>query len=598
MCLIVHFRPGAFGGAFFLAVYLTWFFLARAFILPVKWQFVRGVARSIACCHARFLLICYFLRFYPQSVNNCLKFQCIVTCVCLNFMPLRFYLFFILFCVAGFRLSASELSLRSAVVTALEHNLDLRVSTYTPANALDSVVVQEAQFDPTFYTSASLSERQSAAASSSLDSASIPESETRGLEAGVTQSFSTGASVTLDSSISRSASNNNAARNPDYSSDVGVSITQPLLKDAWSTVNLAPLARAKVTAERSLFILRSDVLDLLLETELAYWNLAYARESRELALSSLELAQNLLDENRERERLGLVTRLEVLQAEAELSGQQEAIIEAERDIEDAEDALRRAMGQANFLENLSEDALVVADLPEVVEPLRPMQRVVQDTVTYDVDAKAQELQVELERIDRILAQDETRPDLDLSAGLTYLGRDDQGSAAYRGAYEASGYNWNLGLKLSMPWGFREARAEARQAERNLEQAKLQLYNIKQEKALAARNAWRSAQASLKRIEVARATMLLNQEAFEQERARYGSGLVPYRSVLEAQRDYDAAKSNYLSSLIETLRARARLSRVDGTLLSRNGFDWDEISPYTQVTVPNIDFELNPATTRP
>jgi outer membrane protein TolC len=544
------------------------------------------------------LLICYFLRFYPQNVNNCLKFQCIVTCVCLNSMPLRFYLFFILFCVAGFRLSASELSLRSAVVTALEHNLDLRVSTYTPANALDSVVVQEAQFDPTFYTSASLSERQSAAASSSLDSASIPESETRGLEAGVTQSFSTGASVTLDSSISRSASNNNAARNPDYSSDVGVSITQPLLKDAWSTVNLAPLARAKVTAERSLFILRSDVLDLLLETELAYWNLAYARESRELALSSLELAQNLLDENRERERLGLVTRLEVLQAEAELSGQQEAIIEAERDIEDAEDALRRAMGQANFLENLSEDALVVADLPEVVEPLRPMQRVVQDTVTYDVDAKAQELQIELERIDRILAQDETRPDLDLSAGLTYLGRDDQGSAAYRGAYEASGYNWNLGLKLSMPWGFREARAEARQAERNLEQAKLQLYNIKQEKALAARNAWRSAQASLKRIEVARATMLLNQEAFEQERARYGSGLVPYRSVLEAQRDYDAAKSNYLSSLIETLRARARLSRVDGTLLSRNGFDWDEISPYTQVTVPNIDFELNPATTRP
>ena len=39
----------------------------------------------------------------------------------------------------------------------------------------------------------------------------------------------------------------------------------------------APLARAKVTAERSLFELRSDVLDLVLNTEIAYWNLAYTR---------------------------------------------------------------------------------------------------------------------------------------------------------------------------------------------------------------------------------------------------------------------------------------------------------------------------------
>jgi outer membrane protein TolC len=523
----------------------------------------------------------------------------------INVMTPHFNQFIFLFTIAHLSLSvqgeelheqlhvgqAEPLQLRGVIATALEHNLDLRISSYAPANALDSVVVQEAQFDPSFYGDASLSESQSAASSSSLDSASIPESEDRSLDVGVEKLLITGATVTLESEIDRSSSNNNAARNPDYSADVGISITQPLWKDAWSTVNLAPLARAKVTAERSLFVLRSDVLDLMLETELAYWNLAYTRADRALTASSLELAENLLEENRERERLGLVTRLEVLQAEAELSAQQEAIIEAERAIEDAEDALRRAMGNVDFMEALTEP-MIVADLPETMDALRPMQDVVKDTVINDVDAKAQELQIELERIDHILAQDETRPDLDLSGSVSYLGRDEAGGAAYRGAYDARGYDWSLGLEFSMPWGFREARAEARQAARDLEQATLELYDIKQEKALAARNAWRSAHASLMQIEVSRSTMLLNQEAFEQERARYGSGLVSYRSVLEAQRDYDSAKSNYLSSLIEALRARARLSRVDGTLLARNGFDWDTVAPYTQVSAPLSDSEFN------
>ena len=142
----------------------------------------------------------------------------------------------------------------------------------------------------------------------------------------------------------------------------------------------------------------------------------------------------------------------------------------------------------------------------------------------------------------------------------------------------------------MPWGFRDARARARQAERALESATLQLYSIKQEKALAARNAWRSASAGFKRIEVTRASVVLNEEAFEQERARYGSGLVPYRSVLEAQRDYDRAKSNYLQSIIEALRATVRLSRVDGTLLARNGLDWNAVEPFTQLTAPTVDLD--------
>jgi len=503
----------------------------------------------------------------------------------------RSYIIFISLVLAAGALLAedSELPLRTAIASALEHNLGLRIATYEPANARDSIEAEEAQFDSSLFGSASLQERQSAASSSALDKAAIPESEARRARAGVDKRFSTGATVTVDSAITRSSSNNNAARNPDYGADVGLSIRQPLLKDAWATVNLAPLARAKVTAERSMFELRSEVLDLVLETEIAYWNLAYARADRALTASSLALAENLLEENDERERLGIVTPLEVLQAEAEVLNQQEAIIQADRVIEDAEDDLRRAMGQTDFVETIT-DQVVVSSLPATMETLRPIDAVVKDTVLSDVDAKVQERLVEVERIDRILAQDATQPDLDLTGGVTYLGRDTDGETAYRGAYDANGYDWNVGLEIRMPWGFRAARARARQAERNVERATLRLYDIKQQKALAARKAWRSASAGLKRIEVTRASMALNEEAFEQERAHYGSGLVPYRNVLEAQRDFDRAKGNYLRSLIETLRASVRLSRVDGTLLARNGLNWDVLAPYTQLTEPTVELD--------
>jgi len=503
----------------------------------------------------------------------------------------------ILLITSGLHGASGEISLREAIASALEHNLGLRISTYAPANALDSVEIEEAQFDPELFGNASLQERRSAASGSKLDSASVPQSENRRTRAGVDKRFATGATATVDSSISRSASNNNAARNPDYGSDVGLSIRQPLLQGAWTTVNLAPLARAKVNAERSLFELRSDILDLLLQTEIAYWDLAYARADRGLIASSLELAENLLEENRERERLGLVTPLEVLQAEAEVLNQQENIIQAERRIEDSEDTLRRAMGRTDFIREIK-DGVYVSALPETLGPLRPLDAVVVDTVRNDADAQAQERRIEVERINRILAEDATRAELDLTGGVTYLGRDSDGETAYRGAYNADGYDWNVGLEVRMPWGFREARARARQAGRNEEQATLRLYDIKQEKALAARNAWRSANTGLKRIEVTRTALRLNAEAFEQERARYGSGLVAYRSVLEAQRDFDQARSNYLASVIETLRAVVRLSRVDGTLLSRNGLDWDAVEPYTQVTAPTVELEAAPSTDTP
>ncbi|MFW6217524.1 MAG: hypothetical protein ACOC4K_00880, partial [Verrucomicrobiota bacterium] len=125
--------------------------------------------------------------------------------------------------VAGAAADGPDLSLQEAVDRALAHNLGLMISRYQPANAIDDVVIEESAFDFQLFGSTSTSESRPAARTSALDDA---PSEDRRARVGTDKLFSTGATVTLDSSINRSASNNNAARNPDYSSDVGLSLRQ------------------------------------------------------------------------------------------------------------------------------------------------------------------------------------------------------------------------------------------------------------------------------------------------------------------------------------------------------------------------------------
>lgn len=478
------------------------------------------------------------------------------------------------------RVEEPVLTLQEAIDQALASNLGLITERYTPANAIDDIEVEESAFDFELFGSTSLGKNEAAASGSSLDSADVPQSENRNAGAGVDKRFSTGATVTLDSNISRNTSNNNSVRNPDYSSDVGINLRQPLMKDAWSTINLAPIARARASAKESTFEFRSNVLDVLVDTEIAYWNLAFARAAHELIASNLTLAENLLEESRERNRLGLVTPLDVLQAETELVNQQEDLILSNRAIADAQDALRRAMGNASFSQTLDEE-LFVRQLPLDAPQLRPLASVVADTIASDSDAKAQAQRVEVQRINKLLADDQTRPDLDLVGRLRYLGRDDNGPDSHQGAFEGDGYDWRVGLEIRFPWSFREARARARQADRNLERSKVQLYDIKQEKALAARTAWRAVEAGRARLDVTGKALSLNLQSFEQERARYGEGLIPYRTVLEAQRDLDTARRNQLSAMIETKRAIARLSRVDGTILTRNGFSWENVDALAQ-----------------
>src|SRR5207247_8821751 len=88
---------------------------------------------------------------------------------------------------------------------------------------------------------------------------------------------------------------------------------------------------------------RQTVMDTLSAAEKAYWDLNFALMNLKTGQAALQLAQDFLDQNRIKVRVGTLAPIEITQAEAQVADREEAVIVAENQVRTAEDGLRRVM---------------------------------------------------------------------------------------------------------------------------------------------------------------------------------------------------------------------------------------------------------------
>lgn len=464
------------------------------------------------------------------------------------------------------------LPLRDAIHRALEHNLSLGIARLNPLIAEEAVVIEEAAFDFSLFGSANYMRRDRPVAT---DVTQGTETTTRRYAFGARQPFSTGTSVIAETALVER--DTNAAQAIDTrDAEFTLGVNQSLWRGFGREVNLAQLRRARIGSEAERLRFRNAILDVLAQTETGYWQLAYAYRNRNLRESSIRVAESLLEETRERERLGLATRLDVLQARANLAERREDILIAQQEVEAAHDRLLSLIGALD--ESLALDATQrVSDLPQRFSDLPEFAAVWRRALDQNPETLIQESVLEQRRLDRVVARDRTRPTVDLSAGVGLLGVDiDDRWNAYESALQRDGHFWRVGIEFNMPWGFAAERAELRRTERRIEQEEIRLVELKQSLLEQTRRAWRQLRTSEERFTAANLTLELQEESFEQERSRYETGLSTFRSVLESQRDLDNARASQLRAVIERIRAEVDLNRIDGTLLDRHGFSWDEV----------------------
>ncbi len=473
------------------------------------------------------------------------------------------------------------LPLEQAIANALAYNLNLRVQQIDPVVAELNVVTQEAAFDPNLFSRASVS--QSDQASTSAEGAEqASRSDSRSYSAGVAKRLVTGATVTASTALNRS---DGSSFNSDLNqfvggrlterASLGLQLSQPLLRGRGRDVSLAPLRRAQSQERNARFELRNAVAELLQLTENAYWRLADAYARRALRQTNLQLAEKLVEENSERERLGLFTQLEVLQAQASLAQRREEIIRAEQAITEAADNLQAAMGLLD--EQLSISARpVVSELPTPPASDRPFDTVVLTALERNFDTAIQlEILYQLEQ-DLLLARDSHRPELDLTLAGAYNGLSPEDArSAYDQALQRRGEDWNVSLGFSLPWGRRATAANLQRADLRIDQAEIRLAAIKQDLLREVRTAWRNARTATEQLAAATQVVALQQASFEQQSALFEQGRSTFRQLLEAQRDLDNAQLAFYDAKLGATEAQIALARAEGTLLERHAISWDE-----------------------
>jgi outer membrane protein TolC len=459
------------------------------------------------------------------------------------------------------------LPLQQVIQTAVQHNLSLRSSQLDPIDADARLRAENAAFDPELFASASTQQD------------SRGDADQRSLTVGSRWNATTGTSVTAAADLDRSEFSNSGIRALNRDADLRLTIRQALLRGRGSEVNRAAIEQAQAGVEIAAEALRDTVLAVLEETEIRYWRVAGWQEQRALVQSNLAVAEALLEEAIDRERVGVTTRLDVLQAEAAVAQRKEELINTERNLGDALDSLFASMGTLidQQLPDLA-PASSVAGLPQTVEELDDFADLWLQTIARDPQLSAQAAAIRQSEWRLRAAVDQTRPDLDLVVSGGLHGSDPaRTSDALANAAEADDHSWGVALEFSVPWGRRAGRAAKTLAENQLERESLRYEALRQQRYGELRSRYRSLLAVRQSVDAADLNVRLQQAAFEQETGRYEQGIATFREVLQAQRDLDQARIRQIQIRLQQVETRIALERLSGTLLQRHGIPADTFS---------------------
>ncbi|MBW7895054.1 MAG: TolC family protein [Opitutaceae bacterium] len=451
------------------------------------------------------------------------------------------------------------LTLQECIGRALQHNFDLQIQGFSTSNAVQTLVGSQSDYDPSFTLSASKSASRADVPSTQLVGT---ESDNFSTRIGVTQKIATGASLNLSSSLDRSATNNPyATLNPAYNADMALSVRQPLLKNAGAAVNRAAIRRAELGVDIANLNYKSRLLQVVRDTEGAYYDLVFAREQLKVRRHSLALAEKLYDENLARKNTGVATDLDVLQAEVGVASARNNVLLAEQSARDAQDRLLNLIGQFQFDDNVGEVGM--PDFNGIHVDFAASYKLARDN---QPDYIATENSIRQYEIDVAAARRNRLPSLDLGGALGYNARDNSAHDAFNRVPNGDGYSWQVDLSLTVPWGMRGDKARYFTARNNLMREQTRLRQLEQNIMVQVRAAVRSVETNLESVAISAQGTSLSERQYELERARFDAGLSTSRRVLEAQDDLERARVAELQARVNLRKAISELHRLEGSSL--------------------------------
>ncbi len=469
------------------------------------------------------------------------------------------------------------IALATAVMGALEHNLDIAISRQNAEARLTDVLFEQAKFDPTlditgrydrFVTP--LNQPILGVTGPILNEPATFDQNVTTLSMGLKQKLLTGGDYDLTfQPLDRTFIANPPPRgflfNPAYQSNVTLNLSQPLLRDFGPEVNrtLIRIAQNSAKIEEQVFL--DQVLTIIASVEQAFWELVFTREGLKVAQTALRAAEALEDSNRAKAKAGTMAIVDVLQAEAAVANRVEEVIVAEKAIRDREDLLRQLLSPSE--ESLRRTVrLTPTDKPTVtLEPIS-LQETIDIAIARRPDILQAEKNIEARNMEARFAKNQILPGLALQGTAGLLGLAGETSDGVRESLDGQFYTLGAGLVLSYPLGNRSAWSRFNRRRLEARNAQTSLQRVRQQVIITIREAVRRVQTDFKRIETTRSARILAAKQLKAEQERLNVGLSTTRFVLDFQRDLAIAQRNELRAIIDYNNSLSNLAQQTGTTL--------------------------------
>ncbi len=454
-----------------------------------------------------------------------------------------------------------RIGIDEAVRMGLSNNRSLLVERYEPDIRRVRAERARARFDTDI--AAEVSTGRETATPRTADGAEI-SADWNKLQLGLSRELPSGSRLAAEAALGRTETEGDDL----HTLRVGVSVTQALLQGAGVSVNRIDIRQADLDTRSSWHELTGFTEALVARIETTYWDTVLAVRGIDIVRESAQLAEQQLRDVEKRINAGALAPTERAAANAESALRQGELIRAQGNLDRVRLALLRLLNPPGDRpwdqapDPVDEPPSVMALVDAVEEHVALALRLRPDLSQARLALARGDLEVARTRNGLL-------PRLDL---FIRLGRTGYANS-FSGALDGLGDNdpdFSAGLQWTQALGRGAARMRHRESEILRRQAEAAVANMEQLVELDVRTAHIEVERTDKQVTAAAATRAAQEEKWRAEMEKFQVGRSTALFVAQVQRDLMVARLAEVEAVINTLKARIDLFRLDGSLLQRRG----------------------------
>ena len=345
----------------------------------------------------------------------------------------------------------------------------------------------------------------------------------------------------------------------------GLTIDQPLLQGFGYDANMASIRIGRRNRQVGYNNWHQRVIDSVAEVMSAYIDMNYAQELMNVRAESKIADQALADANQRRVDVGLMTPIDVRQAQVEVSADQDDFLTAQNlltsRVADLKKLIFRGVEQDD---GHTFQASGPADIPP---PLLDRESLLADAFRNRVDYATAIQQADIENIRLKYYQNQVLPRIDFVATLGVNGLSEESTASSI-SNSGQGPEWMFGIQGSIPLGNVAGRANLAASHLSREEAVWKLKQVELSINTDVDTAMSAIRTNEDRVESARQARVLAEDVVRMENRRLEEGQASTLDILDNRRRLYDAQSRELEAVDDLQKSIVQLYLSTGTLLQQ------------------------------